>query len=256
MGTVFKQYQADEKKPSAPPKVSYKDEVNGVEQVPVTNADGSITYVTRKLPLSEEEQRKKSELDKMADDALAEIKLLTSEDYIASESTQKLLNDWQAGQQEILNESFDDRKESEADKLAKRGLSDSTAARTVTRQTKQDEFDANKQVDRERSLMANNIRQNELNNQQNLYNLAQNQLNYDQAQIQKSANANLSKLGALNTANTASLNDYYNRKLSSSNQSNMFLNNILGPVSQQAGSTASGALDKGVGGFISTITLS
>lgn len=254
MGSVFKPTGTATKAAPTPPPASYIDEVNGVEQVPVKNDDGSITYITRKLPLSEEDKAKQAKLNKMSSDALAEIKLLTSPDYVTSESTTKLINDWQANQLTTLNNSFDDRKEAETDKLAKRGLSDSTAANTVERQTKEDEYDAKKAVDREKSSISNSIRQTELNNQQNLYNLAQNQLNYDQAQVQKSVNGNLSAVNALNATNAASLNDYYNRKSVTNNGNNMFLNNILDPLSQQAGKTSAGALDAGVDGFVKTIT--
>lgn len=256
MGTVFKEEKPVTAPPSPPP-ASYIDEVSGIEQVPVVNEDGSVTYVTRKLPLTAEEQAQKDELDKMASDALAEIQRLSSPDYVYSESTQNLLNDWQTGQLETLNDSFGDRREAESDTLAKRGLSDSTAANTVTRQTKQDEYDAKQQIEREKSAIGNSIRANELSNQQNLYNLAQNQLNYDQAKLQQSVNGNLSAVNSINATNAASLNDYYNRQLKYSNQSggqSLMISNILDPLSQQAGQTSAGAVDSGVNGFISTIT--
>lgn len=252
MGSVFKNVNGQKSSRPAPPS-KYIDEVNGIEQVPVTNSDGSITYITRKLPLSAEEQVKKNQLDKMASDALAELERLSSPDYVYSESTQQVLDDWQAGQLDSLNESFDSRKEKESDRLAKRGLSDSTAANTINRQTKQDEYDAKKNVERQKSAIGESIKSSQIANQQNLYSLAQNQLNYDQAKLQQSANSSLSTTNAINATNLASLNDYYTNQIGQSSPG-LFINNILDPLSQQAGKTSTGALDSGVNGFINTIT--
>lgn len=252
MGSVFKNVKGEKSsKPPAPSK--YIDEINGIEQVPVTNPDGSITYITRRLPLTAEDQVKKNQLDKMASDALAELELLTSPDYVYSDSTQQVLNDWQAGQLDTLDESFDNRRQKEADSLAKRGLSDSTAANTLNRQTKQDEYDAKKNIERQKSAIGESIRSNEIANQQSLYNLAQNQINYDQAKLQQSANSTLSATNAINATNLASLNDYYANQVVQSSPG-LFINNILDPLSKQAGQTSSGALDAGVDGFINTIT--
>ena len=254
MGSVFKKTYGDSSSPPPPPPSKYVDEINGIEQVPVTNPDGSITYVTRKLPLSPEDQKKKDELDKMASDALAELQRLTSADYVYSESTQQVLDDWQAGQLDSLEDAFDIRKELESDKLAKRGLSDSTAANTINRQTKQDEYDAKKNIERQTSAIGESIKANEIETAQSLYHLAQDQINYDQAKLQQSANKSLSTANAINATNFASLNDYYNRKQVNQSSPNLFINNILDPLSQQAGQTSSGALDAGVDGFVNTIT--
>lgn len=253
MGSVFKDSAAVNSAPPPPPS-SYIDEINGVEQVPVKNADGSITYITRALELSLEDQIKKDELDKMASDALEKIKRISSPDYIYSSSTQQVLDDWELSKLDTLEDSYDLRKETEADLLAKRGLSDSTAANTISRQTKQDEYDSKKQVNREKSAIVESMRANELSMQQNLYSLAQNQVNYDKAKTQQSINGNLSAVNAINSTNAASLNDYYNRKMVSSGNEGMFINNILDPLSQQAGDTSAGALDAGVDGFVKTIT--
>lgn len=245
MGSVFK--QDEPKRQPAPPPVTYVNKVSGYEQVPVKNEDGSITYVTRELPLSEKEQLKKDELDKIASDALAEIEKLSSADYVASASTQQLLDDWQATQKSALDDSFTDRKELEEDRLAKRGLADSTAGETVRRQAKQDEYDANKEVERERSSIASAIRQTELNNQQNLYNLAQNQLNYEQTIAANNSKGGLSALNAMNATNAASINDYYRTNTNSTNS-------FFDPLMDRAGESASTVIDAGVDGFINTIT--
>jgi hypothetical protein len=257
MGSVFKGVTGtNENKsvstPSSP--ATYINEISGYEQVPVKNADGSITYITRELELSDEEKQQKAELEKIANDALSEIKTLSSSDYTASESVQNLLNDWQENQLTNLNESFDNRKELESDTLAKRGLSDSTAASTVSRQTKQDEYDANKEVSNEKSAIAENLRQTELNNQQNLYSLAQNQVNYDAAQLQNSTKGDLSAINAMNATNAASINDYYNSKLQNQNQNNAFLTSVLDPLASSASSSSSNTLSSGISGFVSTIT--
>ncbi|NBV54330.1 MAG: hypothetical protein EBR79_01295, partial [Proteobacteria bacterium] len=92
MGSLFKPKQPAPP-PPAPP-VTVRDQVNGVEQVPVTNPDGSITYVTRQIPLSAEQQAQKDELDAIMKDSLAEIKRLSATDYAPDDETKRILDQW------------------------------------------------------------------------------------------------------------------------------------------------------------------
>ncbi|MCP4355509.1 MAG: hypothetical protein GY793_07740 [Proteobacteria bacterium] len=209
MGSIFSQ----PKSPAQPPLTSYKDEIGGVEQVPVTNADGSVTYVTRALPLSAEDAAKKRELENIQKQSLEEIQKLSDPNYVFGEQTQTLLDGVRDGKEENLNSSFTSRKQQESDYLAKRGLDDSTAGTNVRRQTKQDEYNANKQIDREMSLLGNDIRSRELVNQYGLYGLAQDANNYDIAKKQSSISSGMSMIGSINSSNYASVNDYYNRYL-------------------------------------------
>ena len=54
MGSIFKTQSAPPPAPPAPPS-TYIDEIGGTEQVPVQNADGTYTYITRRRPLTAEE---------------------------------------------------------------------------------------------------------------------------------------------------------------------------------------------------------
>ena len=164
MGSTFEDIG---KQPPAPPPAKYIDEISGVEQVPVKNSDGSITYITRQIPLSADKAAKKTELEKISSEALSEIQRISSPGYIFSESTQKVIDDYQALEVANLNDNYDTREELESDMLAKRGLSDSTASNTVTRQTKEDKYDATKQIEQERSLLGQKIKSDNLAIQQN-----------------------------------------------------------------------------------------
>lgn len=256
MGSVFSSdnilSSGKNKNSIQPAPASYIDEISGYEQVPVTNNDGSITYITRALPLSEEEKKQQLELNNIREQALAEIQKLSSADYVLSDIQQQALNDYSSLKQSSLDESFDERKQFESDELARRGLQDSTAANTINRQTKQDEYDASKTLEKESSLLKEDLRNNELSNQKYLYNLANDKINYDQAKLQSASSGNLSALNAMNTTSLASLNDYYSRNNSVSNQQSPFLNSLLNPLTSEGGNIAKGLGEGLTTGFISS----
>lgn len=211
MGTLFSR-----PKPPPPPKpVAYKNYITGFEQVPVTQPDGSVVYVTKELPLSAEQQARKNKLEAISKSALDEIEKLSSTDYTFSDNTQKLINNWENEKEEDLTSSFRQRERKEEDVLASRGLSDSTAANTLRRQRKQDQYDAETQIDREKLSLKEDIKASNLQNQLNLYQLAKNQENYEFATKQKEASNSLAQLNAINKTNISSINDYYRQKLSS-----------------------------------------
>ena len=241
MGSVF---SSQETSTPTTNLVNYVDEIAGVEQVPVRNADGTITYYTREIEKSEEEKLKDAELEGIKNSALEQIQALSSADYELSSSAKDALNSYRNESEDSLNSSYTERKESEEDYLAKRGLGDSTAGDTLRRQTKLDEFDANNSLDNQVNLLKGSIRDSELSIQQNLYGLASDELNYDTAKTLQAAQSGLSSANAINSANYASVNDYYNNANNYAANS-QFLNTVLNPLSNTINNT---------GGFVSSLT--
>lgn len=213
MGSLFSTSQAAPT-PPAPPS-STRDEVNGVEQVPVTNADGSITYVTRAIPLTAEQQAEKDQLDAIMQESLGEIQKLSATDYVPGESTQKVLDQWTQAQNKLLNDQLTKRSDLEESTLAKRGIGDSSAAQDVRRQRLLDTQDAEKNLSLQKDELANQIRSQQLNLQQNLYNLAASATSAKDAKIQQAATKSMSDAVALSSQRQASLLDYYNNGSSS-----------------------------------------
>lgn len=207
MGSIF----STPKPPAQPKMATYRDEITGIEQVPVYNPDGSVTYITKQLPKTEEEKAKDKEMKKIEAESLAEILKLSSSDYELNEKTQKVVDQTYEDRKDYLEDSFDSREKLEEERLAKRGLSDSTAASSVRRKRQQDEYDASKNLSKEKDLLEDSIRNQKLQEQMNLYQLSNNNLNYEQAKVQKNINEGLGQVNAVNTANLASINDYYNR---------------------------------------------
>lgn len=222
MGSLF----SKPKQPKPAPLTTYRDEIAGVEQVPVRQEDGSVIYITREIAKSAEEQKIEADLKAMVQQSLDEIKRLSSKDYVLDKKTQELVDDVKEERLQYLNESFDNRQESEEEYLAKRGLSDSTAGNTVRRQRNQDQYEANKNLDRETTLLEEDLRNQKLNNQYSLYNLAQNQKSYDAAQVQNSINQGMDMINSINSANYASINDYYNRRHEAALANQSFINNL------------------------------
>ena len=208
MGSLFKPKQPAPPPPAPPTYV--RDEINGVEQVPVTAADGSVTYITRQLPLSAEQQAAKDEVNKILSDSLAEINRLSKTDYAPDAATQSVLKQWEERQTELLNRSAQSRTQAEEEQLARRGLADSTAALGVRRQRALDEQDARKTLTLQREDLGNQIRGEKLALQQNLYSLASAQNDATAARTARAATGSLSDAVALNAQRQASILDYYN----------------------------------------------
>lgn len=252
MGSVFNAITGDTPSLPAPPKPStIRDEIGGVEQVPVKNQDGSVTYVTRRLPLTEEEQAKQDEYDRIMAESLSEIEALSSADYKLDDETTHVLEGWKARQSEQIDKAYQARQKEEEKILARRGLSDSSASLDIRRQRQLDKQDATENLDGEVDLLQSQIRSERLANQQNLYALAANQQNLDQVQTYQSAAIGQRGFSALDTANRASIADYYNSR-NAGNQSQLRTQqNLFGSLDMQtAGSAAGTAIGGPVGGVI------
>lgn len=231
MGSLFK---TETPAPPPPPPPTYiRDEINRVEQVPVTNPDGSVTYVTREIPKTAEEQAQEDELNRIMQEALGEIEKLSATDYAEDAETRKVLQAWEDEREKVLSTSFASRERETEKVLARRGLSDSSAGENTRRLLQLDKQEAERQVEREKDLLSNDIRQQRIAQQQNLYSLASSQKNADAVRQQQSALAGQSQLIGQNATRQASLLDYYNRQQQGGG-------NLLGSLATVA-TTAAGA---------------
>jgi hypothetical protein len=213
MGSVFKPKVPAV--PTPPPPSIYRDEVGGTEQVPIQNADGSTTYVTRRLPLTPDQQREQDEYKNIMSTALVEIRRLSATDFADDPTVNQALEQFKSAQSRALSQSLQQRTESEEQSLARRGVLDSTAAQTVRRQRAADERDARQQIVQATDVVKEDIRNDRLGLQQNLYSLAANRQDLDQVKAQQSASSGLNATLGINNANRASLMDYYSRQANS-----------------------------------------
>ena len=246
MGSLFKA-STPAPTPPAPPS-AVRDEVNGVEQVPVTNADGSITYITRAIPLTAEQQAQRDQLDEIMRESLGEIQKLSASDYGADDATRKVLDQWKSAQTDLLKTQVTSRMQSEEEALARRGVGDSTAADSVRRQRILDEQAAEKNLTTQTDEMASQIRADKLSLQQNLYNLAASQTDVTAARTALAATRAQSTALALNAQRQASILDYYNGAGGSSVFGNSFNNSLGGTL----GRSVVGGVT-GVGGMLGSL---
>lgn len=232
MGSLFKT------KPALPvqPYNTYRDEVNGVEQVAVRNADGTISYVTRALPKSAEEQVRLDALDGIRNEALAEISKLSAANYQTDEATLASLNDWVNAQQQTLQKTLASRSNREEAELARRGMSDSTAAQTIRRERFLDEQEAGQAIAQGRSTLADDIRNQRLSLQQSLYALAQQGVSSSEAKQYQAAINSQSRAAAADAQRQASLLDYYTRLNTRESPISVVARGSMGSVSANPGS--------------------
>jgi hypothetical protein len=205
--------------PAPPPPSTYVDQVSGVEQVPVTNPDGSITYTTRALPLTPEQQAQKDQLSQIMNDSLAQIQTLSASDYQNDPDTQKILDQWRTVQQKTLDDTYAQRTQQEEQRLAERGLGDSSAADAVRRTRRLDQQDAEQNLDNEEGQIGSSVRSQNLQLQQQLYNLAASGINSSDAAAQAAAAKSFSSSISSDATRQASLLDYYEKTMPASGYS-------------------------------------
>jgi mevalonate pyrophosphate decarboxylase len=199
--------------------------------------------------LTAEQQAEQDEYNRIMQEALGEIQKLSAGDYANDESTQKVLNAWEEENQRALQNSFEERTETEDKILAQRGLASSSAGEAARRRRLNDRQDAGAQLGREKDLISDDIRNERLALQQNLYNIASSRQDLDSAQTLRSATSGLSAISSINAGNRASIADYYSRQLTSQNSRlqnsnsglfgnvvNGFLGTGLSPVNSVLGS--------------------
>jgi hypothetical protein len=230
--------------PPAPP-ATVRDEIGGVEQVPVTQPDGSVTYVTRRLPLTPEERARKAELDSILQEALGEIQKLSATDYVDDEATRKVLDQWQATRVQLQNQSATSRAQQEEDILARRGLSDSSTAQDVRRTRMLDDQRAQQTLQQQRDELGLQVRNERLGLQQNLYNLAAGERDLAEVRTSRAALQGQSSVAAINAQRQASLLDYYQ---ASNRQSDPFSNALGQGLGASLGRTAGTAIGGPWGG--------
>jgi hypothetical protein len=161
--------------PAPPPetKYNYRDELTGVETVRQENPDGTVTMVTKPLPLSAEEQAAKETYERIVKEAGARIEdLTTNYDISKIEGLSDTINAFRTGQQRTLDSAYKARTDQEEKMLARYGVDDSTSASQTRSQRGRDYTDSQQQIGEQGRLLENDIRQQELGNTQNLFSLA------------------------------------------------------------------------------------
>lgn len=228
MGSLFKTSA-----PTAPVQTynTYRDEVNQVEQVPVVGADGTVTYVTRKIPLSADEQARQDELEGIRQEALGQIKALSDPSYQLDSASQASLAAWEKQQLNDLDTQYAKRTQAEEAELARRGLMDSSAGQSIRRQRRLDEQQSAEDLSSKGDELASQIRNQQLSLQQNLYALAQQDLSAADAKQYQAAIQSQSRAASADAQRQATLLDYYTRVNTQQSPISAVLRTAVGSVS-------------------------
>lgn len=142
MGSFFKSKKAPAPPPPPAPKI-VQDLINGVETVTETR-DGKEYVITRQLPLTPEQQAIKDDITRRLDnlDKISEGLAIANPDF------KPMVDAMRAWQQQTRGQMFGEAARAQSDELARRGLSNSTAAAQASTalssqmgtQTQQDEL--------------------------------------------------------------------------------------------------------------------
>lgn len=178
MGEFFKSKKAPPPPPPAAPQI-VQDLINGVETV-TEDRDGQKVTITRQLPLTPEQQKIKDDISARLDriDALSSGLAALNPDY------KPMTDAIRAWQLQTRGQMFGEAARAQQDELARRGLSNSTAAAQSNallalsqgQQTQQDEINlfglAEDQRNAELNRLGNALQLRQDTNQQNLNNLS------------------------------------------------------------------------------------
>lgn len=188
--------------PPAPELTAFKSEITGIERVPVKDANGNTTIIERQI-LSDEQKQHLAELDAIAGEQLARIGKLTSNFATTDiEGLDKILKDFEVNAKSSLESSFSDRTNSEEENLAKFGLSDSTSATELRNLRENQKQLMSDNINQQNEMLKQQVRQNELSNSYNLYNLVASQKNTNTNQmLDNLANAASIQQGLLDAQN-------------------------------------------------------
>lgn len=236
MGSLFSQDVPAA--PAPPPVTLVRDEINNVEQVPVENADGTTTFITRQIPLSAEEQAERDELDRIANESLAEITRLSTGAFTPDATAQRAIDALEATRIDALDDTFSERTRQEENRLAQRGLGDSSAGDDVRRQRRLDRQDADVSLQRDQETLIADLRADELGRQQNLFTLATQQQDATLARESRAALSGQRVLAQQDRFRQASILDSFNAQLRQSlapEPGDVFLSALAGSAGRALG---------------------
>ncbi|MFN7834842.1 MAG: hypothetical protein ACK5NY_03490 [Burkholderiaceae bacterium] len=182
------------------------DEINGVRETVVTRPDGTKELRRTAMPLSPEQQALKEQFDRIVNTQLTSIETLSRPELAASiPEFQPALKAFREQVTAGLDRSQAQTARISEEQLARRGLSQSTAA-TELRNVQANEFAGQRQqAAQQETLLAEDLRNQAIGRSQNLLSIAtqrqdQQALRYLQAQ-QSAASSQLGLLQAQQAAN-------------------------------------------------------
>lgn len=165
--------------PPPPPKqelMDFIDETSGIEQRVVTRPDGKKEIVRKELPLTPEEQAFRDDIKNRLQNAFDKITAMTN--VVSAYDVPEFQDQLKAFERNLktnVDESFRVATKAQEEALARRGLSDSTAATESRRAIFRQRQKAEQQVRDRTLLQAEQLRAAEIARQQNLFGLASGQ---------------------------------------------------------------------------------
>jgi hypothetical protein len=242
--------------PPPPPPATYRDEIGGTEQVPVTNPDGTVTYITRRLPLTAEQQAEQAAFKSIMDSALAEIQRLSGTDFADDAAVKSLLDDYAAEQNKVLEQVFGSRQTAEEAHLARRGMADSSTAQDIRRQRQMDEVAARTGLTRQTNLLRDDIRNDRIGLQQNLYNIAATRQDLNTAKTLQSGMGGFNAVSSVNAFNRAASSDTFRNNITAHTTGMNTFGMLAGAAMPVAGTLVGGLAGSALGtGIAQTFAL-
>lgn len=249
MGSLFRP-----KVPAAPPPPpdpipqTLIDNINGTKSTPVKNADGSYTTTFDRLPLSPEEKAYEDNLIKVRDDSLGWIQKITADPNYQSDYIKGFLKDYEQSGLQGIEKAYKARTSFEETNLARYGVDDSTAATELRAQRGNDLSGDIQQIERDKSAIALQARDDELNKANAAFGLATGRQDVQLSQLTNSiAQGNSLNLGLTGLKQQRDLavygaqNQYNTLKANASAQGMQTFGQLVG--------MAAGAATGGMGGF-------
>lgn len=231
--------------------VNSRDEINRTESVKVQQPDGTWTVVTRRLPLTAEQQAEEDNLKRIAQENLARFEeLSTNFDVDQIEGLRDYVDAFTTTNRQILGQSFKTASETSAKSLARSGLDDSTAAVQERARNNKSYVQGLEQIGRDAEQIKQGVRSQEQQNALSLYSLATGRQDALLNSLTGAAANNLQSGLSLANMNMQGQWNRYNAELDAANKRNQASQQGLSNVLSLASIMASNAARAGYsGGF-------
>ena len=237
------------------PLRGFQDLISGVEQVEVTNPDGSKSFVTRRIPLSPEDRAQRQQISEGITGLLTQAQDLAAINVAAKDARFSPVVDAFTAEQELaLEERVSDISSKQEEALAKRGITASTVGTGARTALAGEEIAASQGIQRQGLLLGEDLRNQALNRtlsslqpftQQQGFNASLEQAGLNRGQALQSQFAGL-EFGR-QQANLQNAQFNSNQAFQQSASGTGFITDVIGGVAGAA------ALGSGLGGGFSSL---
>lgn len=235
-------FESDVPEPPSFDLMDIVDEISGTQSRTVTGPDGRQQRVTKRLPRNPEEQKLYDMASEQMTKAYGSIQELSALDPFAVEAFKPILDAFKSREERALDQAINQSTANRENQLARYGLSNSTNANEIRAASGAMENQLRMDINDRTTLLANQLRDDAIARQQNVFGLGQGIVNNDFARA-NSNNNNALALGIMGGQNQT----YQNQLSAYQARGPSFGQQLLGAVGTGVGAYFGGPVGASIG---------